>query len=189
MASNVASSDPPMALGRRQELQLLRIPFRILPHEFLFTPRLGDIMSKQQLRNYVDGLLKDLARQYPTTVSPQPGVWKLVRDNADVDLDKWDPCSLEVDKTFYITSNIKTSNIKTSSAIVASTTATGNTSWTWGNEMIPSLPNEAQDIKEEMENRGNKPCRVHSNVIHSARLAEANTDQPCLWRLCRVSRG
>jgi hypothetical protein len=84
----------------------------------------------------VDGLLKELAHQYPTTVSPQPGVWKLVRDNADVDLDKWDPCSLEVDKTFYITSNIKTSNIKTSSAIVASTTATGNKSWTWGNEMM-----------------------------------------------------
>ncbi|OBT48048.1 hypothetical protein VE00_01711 [Pseudogymnoascus sp. WSF 3629] len=26
------SADPPMALGRRQELQQLRIPFRVLPH-------------------------------------------------------------------------------------------------------------------------------------------------------------
>ncbi|ELR06354.1 hypothetical protein GMDG_07944 [Pseudogymnoascus destructans 20631-21] len=131
MASNVASADPSMALGRRQELHQLRIPFRILPHEILFTPTLGDIMSKQQLRNYVDGLLEELAHQYPTTISPQPGVWKLVRDNADVDLDKWDPCSLEVDKALFITSNIKTSR-----AIVASTTATRNGPWTWDNGMM-----------------------------------------------------
>ncbi|OBU00622.1 hypothetical protein VE01_01261 [Pseudogymnoascus verrucosus] len=104
MASNIASADPPMALGRRQELQQLRIPFRVLPHEILFTPRLGNIMSKQQLCNYVDGLLDELAHQYPTTVSPQPGVWKLVRDNVDVDLDKWDPSSLELDKALFITS-------------------------------------------------------------------------------------
>lgn len=79
----------------------------------------------------MDGQLEELAHQYPTTVSPQPGVWKLVRDNADVDLDKWDPCSLEVDKALFITSNIRTSH-----AIVASTIATRKGSWTWDSRMM-----------------------------------------------------
>lgn len=79
----------------------------------------------------MDGLLEELAHQYPTTASPQPGVWKLVRDNADLDLDKWDPCSLGVDKALFITSSIISSR-----AIVASTTATLKGSWTWVNGMM-----------------------------------------------------
>lgn len=79
----------------------------------------------------MDGLLTELAHQYPTTVSPQPGVWKLVRDNADVHLDKWDPPSLELDKALFVTSKIITSN-----TIITSTTAMRNGSWTWGNGLM-----------------------------------------------------
>jgi len=147
MALTVASTDPPMTLSRREELQKLRISFRILPHEIVFTPRLEDIMSKQvccqtwvlewkcwhpqQLCNFVDGLFEELAHQYPTTVSPKSGLWKLVRAEADMDLDRWDPCSLELDKPLFITSNIENS-----CAIIASTTATRNGSWTWADGML-----------------------------------------------------
>ena len=47
MAMNVASADPPMTLGRRQELQQICIPLRVLPHEILFTPSVGDILNKE----------------------------------------------------------------------------------------------------------------------------------------------
>ncbi|CZS92480.1 uncharacterized protein RAG0_03063 [Rhynchosporium agropyri] len=131
MALKVASKDPPMTLSCRQELQKLCISFRILPHEIVFTPRLGDIISKQQLCDYVDALLEDLAHQYPTTVSPKPGMWKLVRADADMDLDKWDPRSLELDKPLFITSNIKPSH-----AVIASATALHNVSWVWADGMM-----------------------------------------------------
>ena len=58
-------------------------------------------------------------------------MWKLVRANADVDLDSWDPSSLELDKPLFIASNMKKSR-----AIIASTTATRNGSWTWGDRMM-----------------------------------------------------
>lgn len=47
MALNIASKDPPMTLGRRQALQQVRIPLRVLPHEIVFMPKVGDVLSKQ----------------------------------------------------------------------------------------------------------------------------------------------
>jgi hypothetical protein len=47
MALTVASTDPSMTLSRREELQKLRISFRILLYKIVFTPRLEDIISKQ----------------------------------------------------------------------------------------------------------------------------------------------
>jgi hypothetical protein len=85
----------------------------------------------QQLCDFVDGLLEKLAHQYPTTVSPKPGVWKIVTAKADVDLDRWDHRSLELDKPLFITSNIKNSR-----AVIAGTAATRNGSWTWADGMM-----------------------------------------------------
>ena len=48
-----------------------------------------------------------------------------------MDLDRWDPCSLELDKPLFITSNIENS-----CAIIVSTTATRNGSWTWADGML-----------------------------------------------------
>jgi hypothetical protein len=47
MARRVASSDPPMTLARRQELQETRIPFRVIPHGMVFTPSLEEIWTKE----------------------------------------------------------------------------------------------------------------------------------------------
>lgn len=47
MAVNIASKDPPMTLGRRQALQQVCIPLRVLPHETVFMPKVGDVLSKQ----------------------------------------------------------------------------------------------------------------------------------------------
>jgi hypothetical protein len=48
-----------------------------------------------------------------------------------MDLDKWDPCSLELDKPLFITLNIENSY-----AIITSTTATRNGSWMWADGML-----------------------------------------------------
>ena len=79
----------------------------------------------------MDNLLAKFLHQYPTIVSPQPGAWKLVRADTDLDLERWDPCSLELDTVLFITSNMKNS-----CPIIANTTATHNESWTWSDRIM-----------------------------------------------------
>jgi hypothetical protein len=49
MAVNVASKDPPMALGRRLALQQIRIAFRVPPHDIVFSPTIEEVLNKQVL--------------------------------------------------------------------------------------------------------------------------------------------
>ncbi|KAF7918398.1 uncharacterized protein EAE97_011853 [Botrytis byssoidea] len=132
MATNVASTDPPMTFGQRQKLQQLRVVFHVPPHEILYTPILGDIMSRQQLCNFIDGLLKELIHQYPTIISPQPGAWKLIKNDAELDLNAWEPGSIEPDTAIIIAS----SNAQISFAIIDSSPTTNDESWTWSEKVL-----------------------------------------------------
>ncbi|KAF5873439.1 uncharacterized protein Bfra_004899 [Botrytis fragariae] len=132
MASNVASIDPPMTFGQRQKMQQLRVNFHVPPHEILYTPILGDIMSRQQLCNFIDGLLKELIHQYPTTVSPQPGAWKLIKNDAELDLNFWEPWSIEPDTAMIVAS----SNAQIPFPIIDSSPTTNDASWTWSKKVL-----------------------------------------------------
>jgi hypothetical protein len=107
---------------------------------------------------------------------------------------RWDPCSLELDKPLFITSNIENS-----CAIIASTTATRNGSWTWADGMLSvCFPVQGAFVFEGY-NRvlvvlrcqtkfrvSNKKKRIeetshtiHSNDIHCAGRAEVDSGQQC----------
>ncbi|TGO45845.1 hypothetical protein BCON_0361g00050 [Botryotinia convoluta] len=132
MATNIASMDPPMAFGQRQKMQKLRVKFHVPPHEILYTPILIDIMSTEQLRNFVDGLLKKLIQQYPTIVSPQPGEWKFIKDDAELGLKSWEPCNIELDTAIIIAS----SNTQISFAVIESRPTPNFAFWTWSEKVL-----------------------------------------------------
>ncbi|KFZ17967.1 hypothetical protein V502_04339 [Pseudogymnoascus sp. VKM F-4520 (FW-2644)] len=130
MALNVASKDPPMTLGRRQALQQACIPLRVLPHEIVFMPRVGDILNKQQLCVFVDDILTKLAKEFPTINTPKPGAWKLTGINEGEDLNKWNPNNLDFDTPLFISSSAET---YPSITPTAATRQSG--SWAWGDGM------------------------------------------------------
>lgn len=74
----------------------------------------------------MNALLLELAHQYPTTSSPQHDRWKILKDDVDIDLDKWNPLAVEHDAVLIVVSNFI--NVHPS---IANATDISNGSWTW----------------------------------------------------------
>jgi hypothetical protein len=80
---------------------------------------------------FVDNLLSKLNHEYPTHDTPSPGIWKLMINDVEQDLNKWDPQNLKPDAPILIVPRIEKSLVPITTT---PTTQKGN-EWAWAYEM------------------------------------------------------